>query len=403
MGAQDWINKDFYKVLGVSKDASAADIKKAYRKLAQEHHPDKNPDNSKAEHRFKEVSEAYSVIGDEAKRKEYDEARSMFGGGLRMPGGFGGGSGGATGGINVEDLLRGAARGAGGLGDLFGGVFNRGGPQQSTTTRSRPRRGSDVETEVTIAFDDALTGVTVPLRLTGEAPCTTCRGTGAKAGTTPRVCPKCEGTGHVNRNAGAFAFPEPCQECRGRGLVVDDPCTVCHGSGRAKSSTTVQARIPAGVRDGARVRLAGKGGPGENGGPKGDLFVKVHVGTHPVFGRSHDNVTVTVPVTFPEAALGGEVLVPTPGGGTVTLKVPAGTRNGRTFRIRGRGYRKGDGNVGDLLATVEVAVPANLSTKAREALGAYAKASDGQDPRADLLATASRAASSRAAPKAGTP
>ena len=398
MGAQDWMTKDFYKVLGVAKDASAADIKKAYRRLAQQLHPDRNPDNAKAEQRFKEVSEAYSVVGDEARRKEYDEARSLFGsGGFRMPGG-----GGAPGGINLDDLLRNAARGAGGLGDLFGGVFNRGGGTGAPPTSRRPRRGVDVESEVTIAFDDALDGVTVPLRLVGEAPCDVCRGTGARAGTTPRVCPTCEGTGHVTRNAGTFGFPEPCRDCLGRGLVVDDPCQACHGSGRATSSWTVQARVPAGVRDGQRIRLAGKGGPGEYGGPSGDLFVRVHVGQHPVFGRSHDNVTITVPVTFDEAALGASIPVPVPGGSTVTLRIPAGTRNGRTFRVRGRGARKRDGTVGDLLVTVEVAVPQNLSKRAKDALGEFAAATSDQDPRTDLLAAAHQAAARRPAPAAGS-
>ncbi len=245
---------------------------------------------------------------------------------------------------------------------------------------------------MTITFDDSLDGVTLPLRLTGEAPCRTCRGTGAKAGTTPRVCPGCEGTGQVIRNQGGFAIPEVCPQCHGRGLTVDDPCPDCSGTGRAMSSRVVQARIPAGVKDGQRVRLAGKGTSGENGGPSGDLYVKVNVGTHPVFGRAGDNVTVTVPVTFAEAALGAEIVAPTPGGGKVTLKIPAGTANGRTFRVRGRGVRRRDATKGDLLATVEVAVPQNLSSKAGDALRAYREATADHDPRADLIALAEQSA-----------
>lgn len=400
MVAQDWIDKDFYKVLGVSKKASADEIKKAYRKLTKELHPDVNPDNAKAEKRYKEVTEAYSVVGNEAKRKEYDEARQMFGsGGFRFPGGGAPGQpgGGASANINLDDLLRGAG---GGLGDLFGGMFGRGGAG-GTTTRRPPRRGSDIESEVTIAFDDSLDGVTVPLRLASESACEVCRGTGAKAGTTPRVCVDCEGTGHITRNQGGFAVPEPCPKCRGRGLVVDNPCPTCHGSGRGMSSRVVQARIPAGVRDGQRIRLKGKGAPGEFGGPNGDLFVKVHVSPHPVFGRSHDNLTVTVPVTFTEAALGAEIPVPVPGGTTVTLKIPAGTANGRTFRVRGRGARGRDGQLGDLLVTVEVAVPENIGTKERKLLKEYAGLTSTDDPREHLLAKAAKAAAQRQRPEGG--
>jgi molecular chaperone DnaJ len=265
-------------------------------------------------------------------------------------------------------------------------LFNRGGGR----TR-QPRRGQDLESELTLSFDDALDGVTVPLRLSSDAPCSVCNGTGAKAGTVPRVCPTCDGTGQVSRNAGGFAFAEPCPSCRGRGLFVDDPCTSCRGSGRGTSTRTVQARIPAGVKDGSRIRLKGKGAPGENGGPNGDLFVVVHVSAHPVFGRKGNNVTITVPVTFTEAALGAQVAVPTPRGGSVTVKIPAGTSNGRTFRVRGKGIRGKDGKNGDLLVSVEVAVPQNMSSEAREALQAYADAMADEDPRQGLAAMAGSA------------
>ena len=397
MAAQDWVSKDFYKVLGVKKDASQADIKKAYRKLAQDLHPDRNPDNNKAEARFKAVSEAYAVLGNEGKRKEYDEVRASYqGGGFRFPGGGtrGGNRGGAGGGQgpapgNFGDIFNNAN-----IGDLFGGIFNRGdGPQSPPSgPRRMARRGADVETEVTVTFDDALDGVTVPLHLPSEGPCKTCRGTGAKAGTTPRVCPRCDGSGQITFNQGGFAIPEVCGDCHGRGLLVDDPCPDCKGSGRALSGRTVQARIPAGVKDGQRVRLAGKGASGENGGPNGDLHVKVHVGRHPVFDRSADNLTVTVPVTFAEAVLGSEISVPVPGGSTVKLRLPAGTSNGRTFRVRGKGVRRRDGTKGDLLATVEVAVPQKLNGAASDAIKAYQEATADHDPRSELMAQAASAA-----------
>lgn len=381
---KDWLEKDFYKVLGVDKGASADEIKKKYRKLARELHPDKNPGDAKAEERFKEVSEAYDVLSDDKKRAEYDEARTLFasggagfgGGGFGGPGGFGGG---AT--YDFGDVF---GADEGGLGDILGNIFSRGRGGGGRRSQA-PRRGQDVESEITLGFNDALEGVTVPLRLASDAACDSCKGTGARAGTVPRVCPNCQGSGQTTRNAGGFAFAEPCAACGGRGLIVDDPCPTCHGSGRGVSTRTVQARIPAGVKDGARIRLKGKGAPGERGGPNGDLYVVVHVTPHPVFGRKGDNLTVTVPVTFAEAALGGQVPVPVPGGGTVTLKIPAGTANGRTFRVRGKGVPRKDATKGDLLATVEVQVPTGLTDEAREALERFAEAHGDHDPRKDLL------------------
>ena len=384
---KDWLEKDFYKVLDVPKDASAEEIKKKYRKLARQLHPDKNPGDTKAEERFKEVSEAYDVLSDDTKRKEYDEARTLFasgGRGFGSPGGFGGGyPGGAGTTYDFGDIF---GDDSGGLGDLLGGIFNRG--RGSSRSARAPRRGADVESEITLGFDEALDGATVPLRLASDAACDSCHGTGARAGTVPRLCPSCEGTGQTSRNAGGFAFAEPCGACHGRGLIVDDPCPTCRGSGRGVSTRTVSARIPAGVKDGARIRLKGKGAPGERGGPDGDLYVVVHVKAHPVFGRKGDNLTVTVPVTFAEAALGGQVVVPVPRGGTVKLKIPSGTTNGRTFRVRGKGVRRKDGTNGDLLATVEVAVPSALSEEARDALQKYADAMSSEDPRKDLLTAA---------------
>lgn len=383
---KDWLEKDFYATLGVSKDASADELKKKYRTLARENHPDKNPGDAAAESRFKDVSEAYDVLSDPVKRKEYDEARALFAGGGFPGGGFGGagGPGGFGGGqynVNVEDLF---GDSGGGFGDFLGGLFNRGGGGRSR----QPRRGQDLESELTLSFDDALDGVTVPLRLSSDAPCSVCNGTGAKAGTVPRVCPTCDGTGQTSRNAGGFAFAEPCPSCRGRGLFVDDPCTSCRGSGRGVSSRTVHARIPAGVKDGSRIRLKGKGGPGERGGPAGDLFVVVHVDDHAIFGRKGNNVTLTAPITFSEAALGSQITVPTPRGNSVTLKIPTGTSTGRVFRVRGKGVRGKDGKNGDLLVTVNVAVPQNMTDEQRDALQTYADLVAGEDPRKDLSALA---------------
>ncbi|MFI0448107.1 molecular chaperone DnaJ [Actinomadura sp. 6N118] len=384
MSTKDYLEKDYYKVLGVSKSASQDEIKKSYRKLARKYHPDANKGDVDSEEKFKEVSEAYDVLSDEKRRKEYDSMRAM-------PGGFRGQQGGGFG-FDLGDLFgqTGTSGGAGGagerIGDIFGGLFNRGGGAGSRTAGTRrARRGSDVETDVTLSFGRSMNGVTVPIKLTSEAACPTCRGTGAKAGTVPRVCPSCEGTGHETRNLGNFGFQEPCRECRGRGLVVDDPCTTCHGSGRATGTRTIQARIPAGVADGQKIRLKGKGAPGENGGPAGDLYVNIKVLPHKAFGRSGDNLTLTVPVTFPEAALGAEIKVPTFQGQPVTLRLPEGTPNGRTLRVKGRGAPRRDGTKGDLLVTLDVQVPQKLDDTTREALERLRAAGDGEDLRSELL------------------
>jgi molecular chaperone DnaJ len=385
VSTKDFLEKDYYKALGVSKTATQDEIKKAYRKLARQYHPDANKGDAEAEERFKEISAAYDVLSDEKRRKEYDEARSLFGSGGFRPGQAGGGFG-----FDLGDLFGQGAPTAGGpgerIGDIFGGLFNRTGARPGTTRRAR--RGSDVETEVTLSFGEALDGITVPLRLTSEASCPICRGTGAKSGTVPRVCPNCEGTGQETRNLGSFGFSEPCHECRGRGLVVDDPCANCHGSGRATGTRTIQARIPAGVADGQKIRLKGKGAPGEAGGPAGDLYVHIKVTPHRVFGRSGDNLTLTVPVTFAEAALGAEVRVPTHRGMPVTLRIPAGTPNGRTFRVRGRGAARRDGTTGDLLVMIEVQVPQKLDTATREALEKLRAAENGDELRGELLQSA---------------
>ncbi|HEU5037534.1 MAG TPA: molecular chaperone DnaJ [Nocardioides sp.] len=383
----DWAQKDFYAELGVKKDASADEIKKAYRKLARANHPDSNPGDAAKHDKFKAVAEAYDVVGDPEKRKKYDEMRELYGSGA-FRGGFGGGGfpgGGGGQGINIEDLLRDQAGRGGGFGDMFGDLFG-GGFGRGRQQRGRPTKGADVETSATISFTDALDGVTISLRLTSDAPCPDCKGTGGKPGTKPRVCPECEGAGFVVSSAGgAFSINETCPMCGGRQLVYDESCPTCHGSGRGMSARTIQARIPAGVKDGQRIRLRGKGAAGENGGPAGDLFVTVKVSPHRLFGRKGDNLTLDVPVSFDELALGAEIKVPTLGGAPVTLKVPAGTPNGRTFRVRGKGATKSDGTRGDLLATVEVHVPATLSADARAAVEAYRAATTDKPLRSKLF------------------
>ncbi|WP_340540256.1 molecular chaperone DnaJ [Nocardioides sp. GXZ039] len=398
----DWVQKDFYKTLGVGKDASASEIKKAYRKLARENHPDSNPDDTAKHEKFKTIAEAYDVVGDAEKRAKYDEMRQLYasgafsggGGGYGRGGGFGGGGGGfgggsyGGGGFNLDDLLNDRAGGGGGFGDMFGDLF---GAQRRGQSQRRPIKGDDLETSATISFTDAIEGVTISLRLSSDAPCPTCSGTGGKPGTKPHICPECEGAGYVvSSMGGAFSINETCPMCGGRQLIYDEACPTCHGTGHGTSSRTIQARIPAGVKDGARIRLRGKGGPGENGGPNGDLFVTVHVSPHRVFGRSKDNLTIDVPVSFAEAALGGEIKVPTLNGSSVTLKIPAGTPNGRTFRVRGRGAPRKDGTKGDLLATVEVQVPAVLDEAARNAVEAYRDATAGTQLRSGLFEGAGR-------------
>src|ERR1700712_3025429 len=318
MGPRD-VEKDYYAALGVAKDASSAEIKKAYRKLARELHPDKNPDDAKAEARFKDVSEAYDVLSDDTRRKEYDEMRSLYAnGGGRTPGAYGGSGGG---GFNLDDLLnqqRGGG-GAGGFGGLFGDLFSGGGRAPG----GGPRRGDDLVSELTISFDDALRGVEATVRLPGAASCAHCGGLGARPGTVPRTCPTCQGLGVVSRSQGGFALSEPCRDCRGKGSIIDEPCPVCNGTGRQERVQRI--RVPAGVADGQRLRVRGRGAPGERGGPNGDLEGLVHVAPHPLFGREGSNLTITLPVSYPEAVEGAQVRLPTPDGTPVTLRIPPGT------------------------------------------------------------------------------
>ena len=391
MVQREWVEKDFYKVLGVSSDADEKEIKSVARKLLAENHPDRNPDNPKAEERYKAVGEAKDVLLDPAKRKEYDETRRLFAGGgygRRFNGGGGGGGGGGGFGgfggdgaeFNLNDLFGAAGQdGGANIGDLFGGLFGRG----AQTRPSRPRRGKDLETETDLDFLEATKGVAMPLRLTSPAPCTNCHGSGARPGTSPKVCATCNGSGVINSNQGAFGFSEPCTDCRGSGSIIEHPCDECRGTGVATRTRTINVRIPPGVEDGQRIRLAGQGEAGLRGAPSGDLYVTVHVRPDKVFGRDGDDLTVTVPVSFTELALGTTLSVPTLEG-KVGVRVPKGTTDGRILRVRGRGVPKRSGGHGDLLVTVKVAVPPSLEGQALEALEAYAAAekASGFDPRA---------------------
>jgi len=349
---REWLEKDYYATLGVAKDATAAEIKKAYRRLAREHHPDAKPDDSRAEARFKEIGEAYAVVGDAATRKEYDELRRLgasgFGG---MPGGFTGGFGGAD------------------LGDILGQMFGGGGApgagrHRSAASRSRPRRGADVETDLHLTFEDALAGVSTTINVTGEGPCTTCHGSGAAPGSSRVTCGACSGTGEMVVDQGMFSFAQPCGRCGGAGTTVETPCRTCSGSGKVVTPRRIQVRIPAGVRDGATVRVAGRGQAGRDGGPAGDVLVRVRVADHPLFGRRGDDVTVELPLTFSEAALGTTIVVPTPSGETRRIRIPAGTQPGKVLRVRGEGApRTRGGGTGDLLVTVRVTVPERLDAE----------------------------------------
>jgi molecular chaperone DnaJ len=379
MSSKDWLEKDFYSVLGVSRSASADEIKKAYRKMARELHPDRNPGNADAEEKFKAASEAYDVLSDDRKRKEYDEMRSLFGSGAFRRGArtgagagfdpsdlFGGFSGAGAPGGGAGDRRFGGA----GFSDIFSSIFSGGGA--GAGRRSGPQRGRDVEAEVTLDFAHAVQGTTLPLTLRSPGVCDTCHGNGAKPGTTPRVCPQCAGSGLISRNQGSFSFSEPCRECQGSGAIVDEKCPECRGTGGVTKNRTINVRFPAGVADGQRIRLSGRGEPGERGGPAGDLYVQVKVRPDDLFGRSGDDLTLTVPITFAEAVLGTDLRVPTLDT-PVTLRVPPGTPSGRKLRARGKGVQRRDGQAGDLIVTVEVQVPSAVSDEARDALEQFAK------------------------------
>lgn len=334
---REWYEKDYYAVLGVAKDASAKDITKAYRKLARENHPDAKPGDAAAEERFKEISAAYDVLSDETKRREYDEVRRlgpMADGGMR----FNTADGGA-----FDDIFRmftgGRARSASGVG---------------------PRRGSDLEASLVLDFVDAVQGVTTSVHLASDARCETCQGSGARPGSAPVMCDQCSGRGQIDDNQGFFSFASPCPRCGGAGRIIEHPCGTCRGTGIEKRNREVKVRVPAGVADGQRIRLQGKGTPGRNGGPSGDLFIVCRVKPHELFGRDGTNLTVKVPITFAEAALGADVDVPTLDGDKVTLRIKPGTQSGTRHRVKGRGIRSSKAH-GDLIVTVDVVVPTSPS------------------------------------------
>jgi molecular chaperone DnaJ len=350
--------KTLYDTLGVAKNASQDEIKKAYRKLAREHHPDRNPGDTAAEERFKEVQTAYDVLGDEEKRKAYDRWGTQNG---------------RVGGPNVDF----ADFDFGDLGDLFGGLFGGlGGRGGTRTQRRQPVRGNDVESEVHLSFEDSLRGAEakVPVELTTA--CRECGGTGAQPGTAPVICPECNGRGVKAESQGLFALSQPCPRCRGNGTVIEKPCPKCSGSGRERRIKTYTVKIKPGVKDGTRIRLKGKGEAGENGGPSGDLVVVTRVTSSPTYERRGDDLVVQVPVSFPTATLGGSVEVPTPDG-AVSLKIPAGSEDGKLLRIKGRGAPRLSGSgKGDVLARVRIQVPKRVNKRERELLEELKKTID---------------------------
>ena len=341
---------NLYDTLGVAKNASAEELKKAYRKLAREHHPDQGGDET----RFKEIQGAYDVLSDPEKRQQYDQWGSTNG-----RGGFGGGAGGPQ----FQDFD---------LSDLFGGLFGGGfgraqGPQ--------PERGADLQTEVHVSFEDSLKGVQVPVRANLETACSACGGSGAEPGTAPVTCPECNGRGVTSDSQGLFSLSHPCRRCRGNGTVIEKPCKSCRGSGRERAQKTFQVKIPAGAKDGTRIRLKGRGEQGRNGGPAGDLFVVARVADSPLYERRGSDLVVDVPVSYADAALGASVDVPTPDG-PISLKVPAGSQPGKLLKVKGRGAPKlSGGGKGDLLARLKLTVPQKVSKKERELLEELRKVS----------------------------
>jgi len=354
---REWFEKDYYAVLGVAQNATAKDITKAYRKLARQYHPDANPNNAAAEERFKEISAAYDVLGDEERRREYDEVRRLG------PGGIGGPGNGAFR-FDMGDMA-----GAGGIGDLLGQMFGGG---RRGGSGVGPQRGSDLEAALTIDFVDAAKGLTTSLHLTSEAVCGTCNGSGARTGTTPKRCSQCGGRGVTEMNQGGFAFSVPCSPCGGRGSVIEHPCGTCRGTGVEMRNREVNVRVPAGIDDGSRIRVKGRGAPGRNGGPPGDLFVVCRVTPHALFRRDGNHLLTRVSVPFTAAALGADVPVPTLEGDTVMLRLRPGTQPGSRHRVKSRGITTNK-TTGDLIVTVEVTVPTSLTEQQREALQAFAK------------------------------
>jgi molecular chaperone DnaJ len=360
---------DLYKALEVSKEASQDEIRRSYRRLARKYHPDANPGDRKAEDRFKEIQHAYEILSKPEKRREYDEGPPTFfgSGGTGQPGGAGFG--------DFSDLLG----GFGNLGDVFG--------RTGTTTRRAQAKGENITVTVRLSFEDALKGVTTRVGVPVEEACGECGGTGAAPGTVPLRCPDCGGRGVQSRDQGFFALSTPCSRCGGEGRIIEKPCSVCGGNGRIRLTRQVKVRIPAGARDKMKVRIPGRGNAGREGGPAGDLYVRTLVEEHPVFKRRGDDFIVGVPISFVEAALGAEIQVPRPGGGTVRVRLPGGTQEGKQFKVRGAGSPRAKtegGERGDLIVRVSVVVPRKLKRREREILEALAEERD-EDVREDLF------------------
>ena len=369
--------KDLYKVLEVSKGASQDEIRRSYRRLARKYHPDANPGDEGAEERFKGIQQAYEVLSNPEKRREYDEGPRQFFGAGNAAGGH------TASGADFQNFSD--------LSDLFGGFGNLGDVFGQATTGARGRRpspkGEDVTVSVKLEFKDALEGVTTRVGVPVEEACGDCGGSGAAPGTSPRTCSQCGGRGTQSRDQGLFALSTACTRCGGRGSIVETPCPRCRGNGKTRGVKQVKVRIPAGARDGMKVKVPGRGGAGGSGGPAGDLFVVTRVEEHPVFKRKGDDFVVTVPVSFVEAALGAEIEAPKPGGGTVRLRIPAGTQSGKQFKVRGAGAprtRRGGSERGDLIVRVGVVVPKKLRRREREILEALAEERD-EDVRAELF------------------
>ncbi len=366
------MEKDYYKILGVSRTASPEEIKKAYRKLAKGCHPDTHPGDSQAEERFKEISQAYDILGDEKKRKQYDQMKSAFSQGFR-PGGFD--FGGA--GIDLNDLFgggRGGARkvryedlgGLGGLGDIFSRFMDQG--DHFRQARAAPRKGRDIFSAVTISFDQAMKGGKVRLTVQRSEDCPECSGSGAAPGSSPQPCPRCGGSGTVTMTQGGFGISRPCPGCYGKGMVITQPCPRCRGRGSAPATKKVSVKIPAGVTPGTKIRLPGQGEPGPGGGPSGDLILKVAVGSDPRFTRKGSDLYTRVKVDMLTAVLGGQAAVRTLGG-EATLKIPPGTQPGTMLRLRRQGApRPGTNRKGDLFVTVDVDIPRKLTARQKELL-----------------------------------
>ena len=363
--------KDPYRALGVDRNASDDEIKKAYRKLARQYHPDRNPDNASADDRFKEVQGAYSILSDPDKRKQYDSGGGMFGQGFDPTAARrGGGAPGAD---------------FGGIGDILSDLFGGAGGSAGGGARPRPERGRDLETEVHVSFEQAMQGAQVPVSITLSASCPTCLGTGARPGTQPRVCPRCQGRGIESQGQGLFSISQPCSLCGGTGTQITDPCPTCSGSGATRQVKRYRVNVPAGVRDGSRVRLAGKGEPGRRGGPSGDLYVITRVSESPLFRRKDDNLEMEVPITVVEAMRGATVEVPTLDG-KKRIKVSPGTQHGSVQRLRGEGPPKlGKKGRGDLHYRFTIDVPRQLNKRQRAALDDLAETLDG-NPRERLFA-----------------